>query len=95
MRFESVDPPAQVSCRKKVKFNKPAASYITLIMDAIKKSPKEGLTLSEIYESLRKDYECFRLDTYDGWKNSVRTSHSDLSLLGPLGPLIAFFLSNR
>ena len=73
MKFESDPLSNQVNCKKKVKlFNKPAASYITLIQEAIKKSPKDGLTLSEIYESLRKDYECFRLDTYDGWKNSIR-----------------------
>ena len=72
MKFESDAPLSnQVNCKKKVKFNKPAASYITLIQEAIKKSPKDGLTLSEIYDSMRKDYECFRLDTYDGWKNSV------------------------
>lgn len=74
MKLESDTLPNQANCKKKTKFNKPAASYITLIQEAIKKSPKEGLTLSEIYESLKKDYECFRLDTYDGWKNSVGLS---------------------
>lgn len=55
----------------KSNFRKPSASYITLIQEAIKKSPGEGLTLSEIYESLKNDYECFR-SNYIGWKNSVR-----------------------
>ena len=73
MKFENNQLNIHLNSRNKVKFNKPVASYITLIQEAIKKSSKEeGLTLNEIYESFKKDYECFRLNAYDGWKNSVR-----------------------
>ena len=68
MKFENH---LDIGNRRKTKFNKPPASYITLIQEAIKKSPDEELTLNEIYESLKKDYDCFRLGAYDGWKNSV------------------------
>lgn len=63
----------EIKLNKKKKtndFDKPPASYITLIQEAINKSPN-GLTLNEIYESLKRDYVCFRKSKYDGWKNSV------------------------
>lgn len=76
MKFESIGINTglqiQLHDKKKTKFNKPQASYITLIQEAIMKSPNQGLTLNEIYESLKKDYECFRTMEYEGWKNSIR-----------------------
>jgi hypothetical protein len=71
MKLENDQLNIQLNSNKKIKFIKPQPSYITLIQEAIKKSPKESLTLNEIYESLKKDYECFRSEKYDGWKNSV------------------------
>lgn len=53
------------------KSEKPPYSYITLIVMAIRSSPAQQLTLSEIYQYLQNHYSFFR-GKYQGWKNSVR-----------------------
>ena len=50
---------------------KPPYSYIALIAQAIRDSPKRRLTLSEINEYLMRKYEFFR-GSYTGWRNSIR-----------------------
>ncbi|XP_031631404.1 forkhead box protein biniou [Contarinia nasturtii] len=50
---------------------KPPISYINLIAKAIRSSPKNQLTLNEIYQFLQNEHSFFRSD-YVGWKNSVR-----------------------
>ena len=51
--------------------NKPPYSYITLIAMAIRDSPNQRLTLSEINDYLMKKFEFFR-GNYTGWRNSIR-----------------------
>ncbi|KAL7034803.1 hypothetical protein ACKWTF_008102 [Chironomus riparius] len=50
---------------------KPAMSYINMIVMAIKDSPQKRRTLSEIYKYLQSKYSFFNGE-YNGWKNSVR-----------------------
>ncbi|KAK2155831.1 hypothetical protein LSH36_230g05010 [Paralvinella palmiformis] len=50
---------------------KPPYSYIALIAMAIRESPRQRLTLSEINEYLIEKFEFFRGE-YTGWKNSIR-----------------------
>ncbi|CAO1400067.1 unnamed protein product [Diamesa hyperborea] len=50
---------------------KPAMSYINMIVLAIKDSPQKRRTLSEIYKYLQSKYSFFNGE-YNGWKNSVR-----------------------
>jgi hypothetical protein len=50
---------------------KPPFSYIALIAMAMRDSPNQRLTLSEINEYLMEKFEFFR-GTYTGWKNSIR-----------------------
>lgn len=50
---------------------KPPYSYIALIVMAIRSSPSNRLTLSQIYQFLQARFSFFR-GTYQGWKNSVR-----------------------
>ncbi len=51
--------------------NKPPYSYITLIAMAIRDSPNQRLTLSEINDFLMKKFEFFT-GNYTGWRNSIR-----------------------
>lgn len=50
---------------------KPALSYINMIVQAIKDSPQRRRTLSEIYKYLQSKYDFFNGE-YSGWKNSIR-----------------------
>lgn len=50
---------------------KPALSYINMIVQAIKDSPQRRRTLSEIYKYLQQKYDFFNQE-YSGWKNSIR-----------------------
>ena len=56
---------------KRAEHVKPQESYIAMISSAILSTPEKRMTLSEIIEYLKKNYECFRGE-YQGWKNSVR-----------------------
>ena len=50
---------------------KPPLSYIALIAMAIRESPTQRLTLSEINDYLMSKFEFFR-GSYTGWRNSIR-----------------------
>ncbi|XP_052895891.1 forkhead box protein K1-like [Anopheles moucheti] len=51
---------------------KPSFSYAQLIAEAIVASPKQQLTLSEIYSYLMEKYPYFRMKPNGGWQNSIR-----------------------
>ncbi|XP_035917220.1 forkhead box protein K1-like [Anopheles stephensi] len=51
---------------------KPSFSYSQLIIQAIRASPAQQLTLSEIYSYLMETYPYFRARSGGGWQNSIR-----------------------
>lgn len=57
--------------RRQKRPEKPAYSYIALIVMAIQASPTKRATLAEIYNYLQQRFEFFR-GPYQGWKNSIR-----------------------
>ncbi|XP_050074740.1 forkhead box protein K1-like [Anopheles maculipalpis] len=52
--------------------NKPPYSYSQIIVQAIRASPSQQLTLAEIYTYLQETYPYFRTRSGGGWQNSIR-----------------------
>lgn len=69
---ERNSPSVRSTRRRGILKNKPKMSYVSMIMLAINSVPERQLTLSQIYEYMKRRWSEAFDSHYVGWKNSVR-----------------------